>query len=159
MSIVDMFPPTSTRVANSTDPRINENLRAQTDAEIARMEHADGALIADRLAQLDREWDVERVLQANASTLVMIGVALGVTVNRRYLLLPIAVFTFLAQHALQGWCPPIPVIRRLGVRTRAEIERERNALKALRGDYDRVPPQGEGSSSERVLAALNAVDA
>ena len=50
MSIVDMFPPTSTRVANSTDPRINENLRAQTDAEIARMEHADGALIADRLA-------------------------------------------------------------------------------------------------------------
>lgn len=159
MPIVDMFPPTSTRVEKSTDPRINENLRAQTDAEIARMEHADGALIADRLAQLDREWDVERVLQANASTLVMIGVALGVTVNRRYLLLPIAVFTFLAQHALQGWCPPIPVIRRLGVRTRAEIERERNALKALRGDYGRVPAQGEGSASERVSAAIDAVDA
>jgi hypothetical protein len=67
------------------------------------------------------------------------------------------VFTFLAQHALQGWCPPIPVIRRLGVRTRAEIERERNALKALRGDYDRVPAQG--SASERVSAAIDAVDA
>jgi len=48
------------------------------------------------------------------------------------------VAAFLFQHAVQGWCPPIPVLRRLGVRTSREIELERIALKALRGDFDHV---------------------
>mgnify|MGYP006201292969 CR=1 FL=1 len=59
--------------------------------------------------------------------------------DRRFLLLPAAVFTFFGQHALQGWCPPIPIFRRLGVRTHREIARERYALKALRGDFSELP--------------------
>jgi hypothetical protein len=42
---------------------------------------------------------------------------------------------FFMQHALQGWCPPLPVFRRLGFRTQYEIEQERYALKAIRGDF------------------------
>ncbi|MEY7848852.1 hypothetical protein AB7C87_06560 [Natrarchaeobius sp. A-rgal3] len=38
---------------------------------------------------------------------------------------------FLRQHALQGWCPPIPVLRRRGVRTRREIDTERRALEEI----------------------------
>lgn len=38
-------------------------------------------------------------------------------------------------HAVQGCCPPVPLLRRLGLRTREEIERERYALKALMGDF------------------------
>ena len=45
--------------------------------------------------------------------------------------LPAVVQTFYLQHTLQGWCPPLPVLRRLGFRAPAEIELERNALKAL----------------------------
>jgi hypothetical protein len=60
-------------------------------------------------------------------------------VDKRWFLLPIAVQAFFLQHALQGWCPPIPVLRRLGVRTASEIDAERNALKALRGDYEDLP--------------------
>ena len=37
---------------------------------------------------------------------------------------------------LKGWCPPLPVFRRLGVRTETEIQTERYALKALRGDFE-----------------------
>jgi hypothetical protein len=92
-----------------------------------------------RLAALDREWDIERVLQANASTLVVLGTLVGAKIDRRFLLLPAAVLTFFAQHALQGWCPPLPVLRRNGVRATREIERERYAVKALRGDFDSVP--------------------
>jgi hypothetical protein len=33
--------------------------------------------------------------------------------NNRWLVLPIAVTGFLLQHAIQGWCPPIPVLWRL----------------------------------------------
>jgi hypothetical protein len=45
---------------------------------------------------------------------------------------------FLIQQALRGDCPPYQLLRRLGFRTRQEIERERYALKALRGDFDRI---------------------
>jgi hypothetical protein len=46
----------------------------------------------------------------------------------------------------------------LGVRTQWEIERERYALKALRGDFDDVPADGNSPTPERVRAALAAVD-
>ena len=58
------------------------------------------------------------------------------------------VTAFLFQHAVQGWCPPIAVLRRLGVRTAREIEVERIALKALRGDFDDV-----GDDPNRALQA------
>jgi hypothetical protein len=151
------LPATARRVERSTDDRLNKAIRARTDAEVVRLESASDEEIAGRLKELDKEWDVERLLQVNASTLIMLGVALGAKVDRRFLLLPAAVLTFFGQHALQGWCPPIPVFRRLGVRTHREIARERYALKALRGDFDDLPTKDAGVS-RRVRAALDAVD-
>lgn len=153
-----VLPATSTRVQRATRPEVNERIRLNTNAEVARLEGAAPVEFEARLKALDREWDIERLLQANASTLVMLGVALGYAVDRRFLLLPAAVFTFFAQHALQGWCPPIPIFRQRGVRTVQEIERERFAIKALRGDFDAVPPSGTSDPSTRVRAALTAVD-
>ena len=89
---------------------------------------------------------------------MVIGVALGYGWDRRFLLLPAAVLTFFAQHPLQGWCPPIPVFRRRGVRTNREIARERYAIKALRGDFDQVPPADSAEGGTRARAALAAVD-
>ena len=56
---------------------------------------------------------------------------------------------FLFQHAVQGWCPPIPILRRLGFRTSYEIEEERAALKALRGDFE----NSKGSEGRALRAA------
>ena len=111
-------------------------------------------LIDRRLARLDREWDTERTLEANAATLALAGTLLGAFRDRRFLALPAAVTAFLLQHALQGWCPPLPVIRGLGVRTAAEIERERTALKALRGDFSTVRDEASASPGNRARAAL-----
>ena len=154
----NVLPPTSTRVARASRPYLNERIRMRADARVARLEEGKPIELEARLDELDGEWDIERLLQANASTLVMIGVALGYAWDRRFLLLPAAVLTFFAQHALQGWCPPIPVFRRRGVRTRREIERERYAIKALRGDFDGVPPAGSADAATRARAALAAVD-
>jgi hypothetical protein len=159
MGIASSLPPTSLRVERHTAPELNQAIRERANAQILRLERAAPGEIPARLAQLDREWDVERVLQTNASVLVLTGLALGIGVDRRFLLLPAAVFSFFAQHALQGWCPPIPVLRRLGIRTMREIERERYALKALRGDFDAVPRADQASVNDRVRAALRAVDA
>lgn len=91
--------------------------------------------IGRRLEELDREWDTERILETNASSLALLGMGLGITVNRKWFIIPAVVIGFLLQHALQGWCPPLPVLRRMGVRTQGEIEMERYILKALRGDF------------------------
>ena len=153
-----VLPPTTTRVERNTRSDVNDFIRTLADAEVARLQDAEPVEYEARLATLEREWDIERLLQANASSLVVAGVALGYAVDRRFLLLPAVVLGFFAQHALQGWCPPIPIFRRHGVRTMREIERERYAIKALRGDFDSVPPVG-ADADDRVRSALAAVDA
>jgi hypothetical protein len=157
-ALIERLPATSTRVEKNTKPEINETIRRRDNAEIARFEDASEEEIAERLRQLDTEWDVERLLQANASTLALTGVLLGFKVDKRFFLLSTTIYTFFLQHALQGWCPPIPIFRRLGVRTAREIERERYALKALRGDFDALVQSTEAEPKERVRAVLRAID-
>ncbi|WP_225870696.1 hypothetical protein [Sphingobium sp. EP60837] len=91
-----------------------------------------------RFQTLDREWDIERTLEANAAGIALLGLALGASVNPWFFALPAIVAGFLMQHALQGWCPPVPILRKLGFRTAREIEEERMALKAMRGDFTGV---------------------
>ena len=55
------------------------------------------------------------------------------------------------RSVLQGWCPPVPVLRRLGVRTQGEIDEEKAALKALRGDFRHV--RGAGAAVQALAAA------
>ena len=104
-------------------------------------------LIERRLRQLDEEWDIERAIEANAATLSIAGTVLSMMHDRRWSFLPLAVTGFLLQHATQGWCPPVPILRSLGFRTQGEIERERYALKAIRGDFDGLP--GPSASDRR----------
>jgi hypothetical protein len=58
--------------------------------------------------------------ETNAAALAFTGLVFGITRNRKWLIVPSIVLPFLSQHAIQGWCPPVPVFRRLGVRTRDE---------------------------------------
>jgi hypothetical protein len=108
--------------------------------------------IQQRLEQLDEEWDIERVLATGSSTLTLSGILLSLSRSPRWLLLSLAVQGFFLQHALQGWCPPLPVFRRLGFRTQYEIESERYALKMLRGDFGNPATRPNGRVDEVVRA-------
>src|SRR5438034_8984939 len=134
-----MLPSTVERVPLHTAEGINQQIRHQTEQNVARYAAAGPEAINRRLAELDREWDIERTLEANAASVSLIGLALGATVDRRFFILPGLVAGFLLQHAVQGWCPPIMFFRRRGFRTAAEIDQERYALKALRGDFRHLP--------------------
>jgi hypothetical protein len=116
------------RVRRSTREHLNEQIDLQTIRNIQHYSNANQRVIRRRILELDQEWDVERVLEVNASTLALTGLALGLTVNKKWFVLPAAVMGFLLQHGIQGWCPPLPVLRRLGIRTRGEIDREKYAL-------------------------------
>jgi hypothetical protein len=146
---MQVFPATAHRVEQNTADLYNRRIRRQIEVNVHYYAlHPEQ--IEQRLQELDREWDIERVLEANAATLALGGTLLGLLRHRAFLVLPLAVTAFLLQHALQGWCPPVPLLRKRGVRTAAEIESERAALKALRGDFaavERMPNAAERAHS------------
>ncbi|MGE0668521.1 MAG: hypothetical protein AB7O49_18345 [Sphingomonadales bacterium] len=152
-----MLPDTNERVSVNTADAVNQRLRQKMEDRLLYFEKHPSEIGA-RLEELDREWDTERTLETNASILALAGVTLGATIDRRWLALPMLVTGFLLQHALQGWCPPLPILRRLGIQTAAEIDEERFALKALRGDFnDLRGADGSGTSLVRkVLRAIRA---
>ena len=134
-----VFPSTDERVPRATRASVNDRIQARTLHDVSRFIGADPVFIDERISQLQREWDIERTIEANAASVFLAGLGLGLFVDRRFFLLPAAVAGFLLQHALQGWCPPLPLLRRLGLRTSAEIHDEVIALRILRGDFlDRV---------------------
>lgn len=146
--------PTAYRVPRHTADVYNRRIEEQAERSVRfHARHPRG--INRRLHELDREWDIERALEANAATLALAGTLLGAFADRRFLLLPAAVTGFLLQHALQGWCPPVPFFRKRGFRTAREIEIERIALKALRGDFGPLGP----APSERDSQASHALQA
>ncbi len=139
------------RVREHTSDSINNRIVEETRERIEYYS-AHPEKIDERLEELDREWDTERLLETNAGTLMVAGTLLGAFVSKRWLLLSAAVGGFLVQHGVQGWCPPLPVLRRMGVRTPREIEAERYALMSIRGDFEKL----EGDAAERAEAAADA---
>jgi len=119
------------RVRANTEPDVQQTIDARTEAMIQYYRTQPRRVVLQRIAELEREWDIERVLETNAAALALTGVVLGILSGRKWLLLSGTVLGFLLQHAVQGWCPPIPALRRLGVRTQGEIDREKFALKSM----------------------------
>lgn len=141
------------RVSQNTCDSVNEQIQRQTEQNVGRYAHAGRESISGRLEELDAEWDIERYIETLAPSITLTGICLGLGVSRKWLALPFFVQSFLLQHAIQGWCPPIPILRRLGIRTTQEIDRERNALKALRGDYREMSHYHERDPEKAMDAA------
>ena len=138
-----MLPATMERVPAHTRKHINARIERETIANIAATLRADR--IDERLHELDCEWDTERTLQTNFAIVSLLGLGLSFF-NRRWMLLNVVASGFMLQHSLQGWCPPLALFRRLGVRDPGEIERERMALLALRDRGNRaVRPSEPGT--------------
>ena len=140
------------RVRANTEPEVNRRIDDQIERNIRHYSGQTKEEIYRRIQELDQESDFERVLETMASSVSLTGIVLGATVDRKWFLVPTLVLSFLLVHAIQGWCPPLPVLRGLGIRTREEIARERYALKALAGDFAGI--SREPSRVEQTLAAV-----
>lgn len=147
---------TQVGVEQYTAPEMEERLRRELEARVhyfaQRPEEIDS-----RLEELDQEWDIERLVQANLGVFSLMGLTFGVLRSRWYLL-SAAAAVFLIQHAFRGWCAPASALRRLGMRTTEEINHERYALKALRGDFESIRVEGDEDPAERARRALEAAD-
>lgn len=127
----------SDRVRAHTSSGVRERIDRRTEASVARHGRQPRSEIAHRIERLDAEWDVDRALMANLAVLGGLVFAAGAARMRRTgrwngLLTFFSVqLGFLAWHAAFGWCPPLPLFRRLGFRTQREILAEREALEHL----------------------------
>lgn len=149
-----MIASTASRVENSSASSVNERIRGQIQERLAQSENANPRELTYRLFELDQEWDIERALELNFTSVVLAGIALGTFSSRKWYLLPAVAACFMVQHVIDGWCPPLSLLRRLGFRTAAEINHERMALKILRGDFAHwgVPGVGRAATSSLLSA-------
>ncbi len=97
------------RIRKQTDQAINARIDRDTDIRIMWFAERPAAEVNLRLGELDEEWDMEKVLGSNGALLALTGAVLG--------------------------CPAVknlvPLLRRLGIRTRHEVDRERQSLRRL----------------------------
>lgn len=142
MDTATIVTPSVARVPLNTSTEVNSRIRTDT---MRRVDYyrAHPHEIGQRIKELNEEWDVERALATGSSCLSLLGLVVGLRRDRRWLGLSVGVQSFYLQHALQGWCPPLPILRRLGFRTPMEIELERAALKEIReGVAENPAPRG-----------------
>lgn len=126
------------RVREHTAPRVNARIDSLTRATLDATLSQGLPAIERRLAELDAEWDIDRALMVNFA--VAGGAAFSVGLARYansswlgprrkgFLYFFGAQLAFLALHGVVGWCPPASLFRRLGLRTKGEIEAERHML-------------------------------
>ncbi|KAB2897766.1 MAG: hypothetical protein F9K40_12320 [Kofleriaceae bacterium] len=121
------------RIREHTRESINKRIDRQTLGAVADSIGSTDE-ISIRLRELDREWHVDRALMLNFA--VLGGLSGGMAMRnlaRRGRIGGWGLFFwvqvgFLAYHAVRGWCPPLPVFRRLGFRSANEIGAEREVL-------------------------------
>jgi hypothetical protein len=143
------------RVRANTWQEVNDRLDSQA---VVRMRSAagNGSGFSNEIDELDRDWDFDRVLETEASLTGLLGLGLGLAVHRSFLVVPGVVAAMVFLYGTQGWYPMLPIFRRMGIRTRDEIDREKYGLKALRGDFEDLPEAGDGGAA-RAAAAWRAV--
>jgi hypothetical protein len=135
-------------VRANTAPAVNQKIQQTMRERIMLAANKSPQELTERIRELEQEWDIERMLEANAAALSVTGLVFSKLFGRKWLLLPALALPFLFLHATQGWCPPVPLLRRLGIRTRREIDAEIYALRLLRGDFDGA------TGTERALKAM-----
>jgi len=143
------------RVKEATPSSINREIEKKMWSTVGQYINKSSEEITTRIQELEKEWDIERYLGVNMSTVALSGLAAGVfSKNKNWLFVPAVVLGFFMQHAIQGWCPPLPVLRHFKIRTQKEIEQEKYALKLIRGDFDNlenISPQ----EIEKLQQAMN----
>lgn len=133
MPATDWTPPTEDRIRQHTSDASNRRIDRETRGAIAEAA-ASPESARERLEELDREWNVDRALMLNFGVIgALTGAKAMANLRSRGRIGGWGVFFwvqmgFLIHHAVRGWCPPMPLFRRLGFRSAREIAAERCAL-------------------------------
>ncbi len=107
-----VLPPTEERVPLHTRTSDNVLIAVEAIARVKNHFNSPPSVITESIEKLESQWDIERVLEFNASALSLISFVLAWYLHSwKPLLFAFAIAFFLLQHAIQGWCPPVPIFR------------------------------------------------
>lgn len=133
--------------------RISAGRRCHTagalENRLACLADAGPQAITDRLNQIENEWSAGRMTKATIGVLIVTGLALAL-LNTWWLVLPALGGLFLLQYLFtrQSWLGA--TFREMGFRSGADIDQEKFALKALRGDFRHLPTVHEMENKEDI---------
>jgi hypothetical protein len=113
------------RIRRQTDPSVLRRIDRDTDLRIMWYTKRSVGELRERLVELDNEPDVEGSIAARGALLVLANAVMGGSTTKDL----------------------IPLLRRLGVRTRSEIDRERQALRSLVRSIEGVPAAAASPTS------------
>ena len=74
---MEMIASTTGRVPKSTSDCANKHIEEMTEKNVLCTAAGGSEAVQRRIEELDREWDVERALEANAAIAAMLGVFLA----------------------------------------------------------------------------------
>jgi len=95
--------------------------------------------IGERLDELESEWTAGRAAKATAGILIVGGLALSLTLSLMWLVLPIVGGAVMMQYLFGRTSLIGEMFHAFGLRSGSEIEREKMALRVLRGDFALLP--------------------
>ncbi|MDC0714684.1 hypothetical protein POL68_39915 [Stigmatella sp. ncwal1] len=133
---------------------VNKRIDERVERCVRYMAQQDRKEISPYLNKLEREWDVGRAAMVVGSVATVVGLWWGRRPGSRWRVLSGVAAGLMLQQGVFGFGPLAELVRAVGgVRTRREIDLEKFALKALRGDFERIP-KNDGGPLARANAAL-----
>ena len=126
------------RVRRYTPREILRQIDEKIERNVAYYATQADDVIDERIEELKKEWSIDRYLQTKSAAAGLVGAGLGIVAGKKWILLTLGAFGCFLGFALYGWHPLLEPLRRLGLRTRSEIDREIFALKIARGDFKRA---------------------
>jgi hypothetical protein len=118
---------------------LTERDRQHIEDRLHRVAFDGQPAITKRLAELDDEWSAGRVAKLGIASGILIGLAAAVVVNWWWLAVPVALGLLQLQYLGSREGLLTRALKKMGLRSSVEIEHERFALKALRGDFHNLP--------------------
>lgn len=120
------------------------------EQRLACLADAGPQAITDRLNEIEKEWSAGRVTKATIGITIILGLVLAVLAGPWWLLLPAFGGLFLMQYLFTRVSWLGAMFRELGFRSGADIDHEKFALKALRGDFRQLPTVHEIENKEDI---------
>jgi hypothetical protein len=115
--------------------------------------------IDERIRALEDEWDVERAVTVGLSGAGVAGLVIGLLGSRVWRLLAWVSLPLLFLFGQHKWKPSEGILKAMGLRSRKEIQDEKYALKALRGDFRDVDPEPEDAGAQKDRNSARAMEA
>ena len=144
----DAFSGLEDQSTEQIDAKIEQNIRFYATQQ--------PEAISRRIEELDQECDLDRSMALYGSAIGLGTILFSFIGGKKWLLLGGTALGLLLKHAVDGTSPVVPLLRKFGVRTRTEIDREKYALKILRGDFADMPKpdQLKANPAQEVMRSI-----